>query len=595
MRRRLFWLAACLVCFILAAHLLAQGHSDVIQITSDVGNQNRPKVAYNTIDDDYLVVWQDQRNGTEYDIYGQFVHSDGTLIGENFAICTATGTQEWPDVAFDPVLERYFVVWGDYRNGALRDVYGIFLTSNGAVVEGIADAEEDGAFPVSNHPADMERISVAFNSEEGKYLVVWGDWRGNPDNPYDPVDIYGQIVASDGTLLPPPDPAGAGLNFPIANSPDYIEAVPDVAYSPITNEWLVAYGTSLGYVYGQRVDAAGQLLGMDGLAAAKPAGQNLLLWFVISILHYNGPYCLNVNLIFRIPTPLGLSKTAEVETECEVVWKGVIQDMTEDNDVYGQRLRFVKQEASEQFVVEYVDISGEATDGTSNHAISLQNDWVGPADITYSPYDDEYLVGWGDPRTHGYGGQDLAYQRLWLDENDDMIWLADDRVSTVANTENIVIYDTDTYEGSWVGLAHSTYKNSSLIAFTFDANDDNPSTSTDEDLYAHLVYGTVPTPVEEREASLPETFEVFPNYPNPFNPETKVRFALPETGRVKVTVFDMTGRKVTTLVDGVREAGIHSLLWDGKDGFGKPLPSGIFVCRVKFGDRLLTRKMTLIR
>ena len=90
-------------------------------------------------------------------------------------------------------------------------------------------------------------------------------------------------------------------------------------------------------------------------------------------------------------------------------------------------------------------------------------------------------------------------------------------------------------------------------------------------------------------------FHLEQNYPNPFNPETKVRFALPETGRVKVTVFDMTGRKVTTLVDGVRETGIHSLLWDGKDGFGKPLPSGIFVCRVKFGDRLLTRKMTLIR
>jgi hypothetical protein len=85
------------------------------------------------------------------------------------------------------------------------------------------------------------------------------------------------------------------------------------------------------------------------------------------------------------------------------------------------------------------------------------------------------------------------------------------------------------------------------------------------------------------------------NVPNPFNPSTSIEFYLPGSSRVRLDVFDVTGRLVSTLLDENRPAGTHSVEWNGSDPAGRPAASGVYFYRLVAGKDALTRKMILLR
>ena len=87
--------------------------------------------------------------------------------------------------------------------------------------------------------------------------------------------------------------------------------------------------------------------------------------------------------------------------------------------------------------------------------------------------------------------------------------------------------------------------------------------------------------VDEEKSKLPDQFILHANFPNPFNPETSIRFDMPESGFVVVSVYDVNGRLVRMLMSKSRTAGSHSVKWDGKDSFGNLVPSSIYVCRLE--------------
>jgi hypothetical protein len=90
-------------------------------------------------------------------------------------------------------------------------------------------------------------------------------------------------------------------------------------------------------------------------------------------------------------------------------------------------------------------------------------------------------------------------------------------------------------------------------------------------------------------------FRLAQNYPNPFNPSTTLRFSLPEKGMVRLRVYDVTGRLVAVLADGVYPAGLHSVKWNGVNLHGRAAASGIYFCRLQAGVNEATRKMLLLR
>lgn len=108
---------------------------------------------------------------------------------------------------------------------------------------------------------------------------------------------------------------------------------------------------------------------------------------------------------------------------------------------------------------------------------------------------------------------------------------------------------------------------------------------------AGFVRDTV-TDVAESEQQVPEKFALFGNYPNPFNPETRIVFSIPAAADIKVEVFDMLGRRVATLYQGYLNSGRHEMLWNGMNG-NSAAASGVYFCSVEFNGKRLISKMLL--
>jgi len=94
---------------------------------------------------------------------------------------------------------------------------------------------------------------------------------------------------------------------------------------------------------------------------------------------------------------------------------------------------------------------------------------------------------------------------------------------------------------------------------------------------------------------LPVEYAVSPNYPNPFNPSTTIKFQLPQAGHVDLVIYSVLGDEVIRLVSDQIEAGYHEVVWDGKNSSGVPVTSGVYLYRFSAGDYLIVRKMLLLK
>ena len=99
--------------------------------------------------------------------------------------------------------------------------------------------------------------------------------------------------------------------------------------------------------------------------------------------------------------------------------------------------------------------------------------------------------------------------------------------------------------------------------------------------------------IREKLETYPASVIIKPNYPNPFNPETNISFFLKEATDVSIEVYDLRGRLVKSLSDGEREAGLHSVVWNGVEQNGWPLPSGIYFYSISTDQKTFTKKMVL--
>lgn len=91
-------------------------------------------------------------------------------------------------------------------------------------------------------------------------------------------------------------------------------------------------------------------------------------------------------------------------------------------------------------------------------------------------------------------------------------------------------------------------------------------------------------------AGIPDEYSLSQNHPNPFNPETIIRFALPSGGKTTITIFDISGREVTRLVDGFMPPGYHSVTWNAENS-----ASGLYFYRIISGGFVKTMKMTVMK
>jgi len=99
----------------------------------------------------------------------------------------------------------------------------------------------------------------------------------------------------------------------------------------------------------------------------------------------------------------------------------------------------------------------------------------------------------------------------------------------------------------------------------------------------------------KKNSELPKEFKLYQNYPNPFNPQTNIEISLPSREFLKIVIYDILGREIIVLANGLYYPGNYSFVWNGKDNSGNILSSGIYFCYVTYGNQKKIIKMNLLK
>lgn len=110
-----------------------------------------------------------------------------------------------------------------------------------------------------------------------------------------------------------------------------------------------------------------------------------------------------------------------------------------------------------------------------------------------------------------------------------------------------------------------------------------------------MVVSTVGIDERGKMARVPTEYQLSQNYPNPFNPQTTIQFSCPKTSWMRLDIYNILGKRIATLVDGVYQSGTYHVNWEGVDDRGVPVASGVYIYTLMTNDTRIARKMLLIR
>ena len=153
----------------------------------------------------------------------------------------------------------------------------------------------------------------------------------------------------------------------------------------------------------------------------------------------------------------------------------------------------------------------------------------------------------------------------------------------------------DQYPESWWWMNHGE----NVMALTYEDMNCDAAGSYDSTAYALVLgiceYLGLDLTQIQNEADKPSGYSLLQNYPNPFNLVTKLRYDLPENSHVNITIYDMLGRAVKTMVNQHQNAGHRSIIWDGTNDYDNTVSTGIYLYQIQAGAYTRTKKMVFLK
>lgn len=218
----------------------------------------------------------------------------------------------------------------------------------------------------------------------------------------------------------------------------------------------------------------------------------------------------------------------------------------------------------------------------SNLTQSIYQQWSGSEWVNISRDDMQYDGSGHEIRTQGYNWVSNAWN---LTDSDTMKYTGDQLTELVAVTIgpiiNSVMRTTFEYDGADNLIEEILY-------FDFFGTL-QPATRT---TYYYTTSGIFDG---DAEVGQPSEFDIGQNYPNPFNLNTVIPYSLSGDSHVRITICNILGQTMSTLVDAFQPAGAHTVLWDGRDANGRYAASGVYFTRVQVGTHSQVRKMVLLK
>ncbi len=194
-------------------------------------------------------------------------------------------------------------------------------------------------------------------------------------------------------------------------------------------------------------------------------------------------------------------------------------------------------------------------------------------DNLYLTFDQHLYTEWTfDPVTVELSTDNANWTAIWTDSGQKNYW----------HTQYISL---DGYSGQTVYMRFRLVDQSSAVELT------DPGWTIDN---IRILKGFV-TSNAETVNSVPIVTAVYPNYPNPFNPETTIKYSLHTPSQVRLDIYNMKGQHVRTLVNETKASGNHSVIWNGKDSSGNSVSSGVYFYKMQSGTYSSTHKMILMK
>ena len=563
-------------------------HMGVV-VTSATGNQNSPELMSDGVGGT-IVVWQDYRSGSTYDIYAQRFSSYGsyawTLNG--LAICTSTGNQWTPQIVSDG-SGGAIMTWSDGRvtyddlYAQRVSAYGTSLWTSGGAVVCNAEGQQ-------NQP-------VMTLDEAGTPIVAWTDWRsGNPQ-------VFAQkLIVSNGASLWKANGAPMTGLFGSESSPAVatdgaggaIVAWEDTRNQMITSDIRIQKIDRHGY-WGDPAPVIYYVRDVPG----DQGGVVNVSWKASRLDPWPGEIISNYS-VWRAIDPTraaaavahGAALLANIEEFTSKPGGDVVRmEQLGALTFYWQLAATV----TAYYLESYARAVTTLFDSTATspqphyfqviaHTASPTTYWVSKPDTGSSvdnlapdppvglageqSYVPEGLVLAWDPNSE----RDLANYAVYRGLSADF----------VPGPTNLIATPMDTLllDNGWEWDKGYYYK---VSAIDIHGNESG---------YAILAPDRI-TGGETPKALL--TTYLGQNFPNPFNPVTKIEFGLDANAVMTLRIYDAAGRLVRTLVEGARPAGRYSELWDGRDSRGAAVASGIYFYRLDAGSFTQTKKMVLLR
>ena len=225
------------------------------------------------------------------------------------------------------------------------------------------------------------------------------------------------------------------------------------------------------------------------------------------------------------------------------------------------------------------------------------NGWSGGNIYTIDPYTGEIYFAFPTPGTGGsYSCNGSSFDErypsyLWIaHQNDEMLYLTDTGYEWISVTP--------TSGTVWAGNTFDVtihFDTSGLLESTYTATITIHNNSIDSLVTIPVTLHVTSVGIEDPTPQVPIEFTLSQNYPNPFNPSTTISFDLPKESNVEISVFNIKGQKVKTMMNDVLPAGNHSVVWNGKNNNNESVSSGIYFYRITAGDFTDTKKCIILK